>query len=83
MKVRTPARRRRSSFCDRFARVGVQGYSHATSKGVAQYELGKGRLRWMSEPEENEMVGRKEVGLPHMAREEGDEEDSSEQDIME
>ena len=37
----------------------------------------------MSEPEENEMVGRKEVGLPHMAREEGDEEDSSEQDIME
>jgi hypothetical protein len=42
MNVRTPARSNRSSFCERCARVGVHGYSHATSSGVAQYELGNG-----------------------------------------
>jgi hypothetical protein len=56
-----------SIFCDRFACVGVQGYSHATSKGVAQYELEKGRARRRWESEGNEMVGEKGE-VPHMAR---------------
>ena len=43
MNVRTPARSNRSSFCERCARVGVHGYSHATNSGVTQYELGNGR----------------------------------------
>jgi len=56
MKVRTPARSSRSIFWDRFARVGVQGYSQATSRGVAQYEFGKGRGRGTWFPERNGMV---------------------------
>ena len=35
MNVRTPARSNIASFCERCARVGVHGYSHATSSGVA------------------------------------------------
>ena len=45
MNVRTPARSSRSIFCECCGCVGVQGYSHATSSGVAQYELGNGRGR--------------------------------------
>ena len=45
MNIRTPARSSISTFCECCARVNVQGYSHATSSGVAQYELGNGRGR--------------------------------------
>jgi hypothetical protein len=69
MNVRTPARRSRSIFWDRFARVGVQGYSHATSRGVAQYEFGKGRERmWSWFPGGGKGMVGKEAGLVPSAR---------------
>lgn len=44
MKVRTPARRRASSFGLK-GFLGVHGYSHASNRGVAQYEFGIGRAQ--------------------------------------
>ena len=43
MNVRTPLRRRESSL-GRCGSIGVQGYSQASRSGVAQYELGIGRV---------------------------------------